>query len=110
MLFEENELRSLQSLLSDYKRVISMYGFLIDGVKSSYIKEILQCEFKDKICFHARPHRNFSELVYDTSDGGSYIEAALTSMGVSSDQLISNLSNYCECQRNWYNILTSNSR
>ena len=66
-----------------------MFGFFIDEVRSPYVKDILQYEFKDKIGFHARPQRKFSELVYYTSDGGSYVEAALTSMGVSSDQLIS---------------------
>ena len=92
VIFVEHELRSLQSLLSDYKKIISRYGFPTDGVKSSYIKDVLQREFKDKIGFHARPQRNVSELVYDTSAGGSYIEAVLTYIGVSSEQLVSNLS------------------
>ncbi|KAL8608985.1 hypothetical protein ACOMHN_050452 [Nucella lapillus] len=34
---------------------------------------------------------NQSDLVYDTSGGGSYIEAALSSIGVSSEQLVSNV-------------------
>ena len=92
VIFQEHELRSLQSLLSDYQLIVSKYGFATDGVKSSYIKELLIREFKEAVGFHPQPQKNVSELVYDTTAGGSYIEAALTSMGVSSDQLVSNLS------------------
>ena len=60
-------------------------------VKSSYIKDILTREFKGKIGFHSRPQKILSELVYDTSAGGSYVEAALSSIGVSSEQLVCNV-------------------
>ena len=53
-------------------------------MKSSYIKDILVCEFQDKIGFHSRPQKNQSEIVYVKTDGGSYIESALSSIGVSS--------------------------
>ena len=91
VIFKDHELRSLQNLLDDYKQILSKYGLSLDGIKSSYVKEILIKEFKNSIGFHARPQRNVSELVYDTSAGGSYIEAAITSMGVSDEQLMSNL-------------------
>ncbi len=92
VIFQEYELRSLQSLLQDYTSIISRYGFPTSGVKSSYIKHILIHEFEDKIGFHSRPQWNHSELVYDTSGGGSYyIEAALSSIGVSSEQLVRNV-------------------
>ena len=91
VIFEQHEIRSLQSLKHDYKRTISMYGFHVDGIQSSYVKNILKREFKERIGFHSRPQKNLSELVYDTSAGGSYIETALTSVGISSDQLIDNL-------------------
>ena len=58
---------------------------------SSYIKDILTREFEGKIGFHTRPQRNESDLVYDTYGGGSYIETALSSIGVSSEQLILNV-------------------
>ncbi|KAK1890844.1 U3 small nucleolar RNA-associated protein 10 [Dissostichus eleginoides] len=67
------------------------YGFPTSGVKSSYIKDILTREFKDKIGFHSRPQRNQSDLVYDTSGSGSYVEAAISSIGVSSEQLVQNV-------------------
>ncbi|KAI4830245.1 hypothetical protein KUCAC02_001891 [Chaenocephalus aceratus] len=58
VIFDEHELRSLQSLLRDYSSIVSRYGFPTSGVKSSYIKDILTREFKDKIGFHSRPQRN----------------------------------------------------
>ncbi len=87
----EHELRSLQSLLRDYASIISQYGFPTSGIKSSYLKDILIREFAGKIGFHSRPLRNHSDLVYDTSGGGSYVEAALSSISVSSEQLVHNV-------------------
>ncbi|KAJ8341915.1 hypothetical protein SKAU_G00342060 [Synaphobranchus kaupii] len=63
VIFEEHELRSLQSLLRDYSSIISRFGFPTSRVKSSYIKDILTREFEDKIGFHSRPQRNQSDLV-----------------------------------------------
>lgn len=77
VMLKEYELRSLQSLLREYN--------------SSYIKDILTREFEGMIGFHSRPQRNQSDLVYDTSGGGSYVEAALSSIGVSSEQLVHNV-------------------
>ena len=91
VIFEEHELRSLQSLLRDYCSIISQFGFPTSGIRSSFIKEILRREFKERIGFHSRPERNHSELVYDVSGGGSYVEAALSSIGISTEQLIHNV-------------------
>jgi len=88
VIFDEHELRSLQSLLRDYNSIISRYGFPTSSIKSSFIKDILTREFEGKIGFNPRPHRNQSDLVYDTSGGGSYVEAALSSIGVTSEQLL----------------------
>ena len=66
VIFEEYELRSLQSLLQDYCSIISQFRFPISSVRSSFVKEILR-EFKGRIGFHSRPERNHSELVYDVS-------------------------------------------
>lgn len=91
IVFEDHELRTLQSLLSDYKALLRNYGFDPSGKKSSNIKEMLQEEFGEKIGFHNRYRKNESALVYDTSAGGSYIEAAIYSLGVSDDQLLNNV-------------------
>ena len=58
---------------------------------SFFIKDILTREFEGKIGFHSRPQRNQSDLIYDTSGGGSYVEAALSAIGVSSEQLVHNV-------------------
>ena len=73
---------SLLSLLQDYS---CTYGFLTSGV-DSYIKDILT-----KIGFQSHPQRSHSEIVYDTSEGGSYVEAALSFISVSSQQLVCNV-------------------
>ena len=91
VIFEEHELRSLQSLLRDYSSIVSRYGFPTSGIKSSYIKDFLTREFQGKIGFHPSSQWNRSELVYDTTGGGSYVEAALSSIGVSSEQLVRNV-------------------
>ena len=91
IIFEEHELRLLQSLLRDYSSIMSRYGFPTSGVKSSYIKDILTREFVDTIGFHSRPRMNHSDRVYDTSGSGSYVEAAFSSIGVSSEQLVHNV-------------------
>ena len=63
VIFEEHEIRSLQSLLQDYCSIISQFGFPKSTVRSSFIKEILHKEFEGRIGFHSRPERNHSELV-----------------------------------------------
>ena len=90
VIFQDHELRTLQGLLKDYTRIISNYGH--DSiVKSSYLKDILTKEFGESIGFHQRDQKNVSELVYDTTAGGTYIEAAISSLGVTDDQLTLNI-------------------
>ena len=42
VIFEQHEIRSLQSLLQDYKTIMSNYGFPVGDMKSSYLKELLE--------------------------------------------------------------------
>ena len=84
-----NEPRTLQGLLLDYNQMAANFGF--DSLtKSSTIKQMLQNEFKGQLGFHDRFHKNQSTIVYDASAGGSYIEAAIYSWGVSDEQLLNN--------------------
>lgn len=69
VIFEEHELRSLQSHLRDYRSIISQYGFPTSVAKSSYVKDILTREFESKIGFHSRSQRNQCEIVYMTCQG-----------------------------------------
>ena len=50
----------------NYKALLRSYGFDPSGKESSYIKEMLQEEFGEKIGFHNRYRENESALVYDT--------------------------------------------
>ena len=91
IIFTEHEIRSLQSLLREYKQIAAEYGFPVGKVKSSYVKDVLIKEYGDGIGFHERNEKNKSELVYDTKGGGNYIEAALNPFGITDEQLIHNL-------------------
>ena len=90
VIFEDNEFRTLQGLMKNYMRIISNYGHN-STVQSSYLKELLVKEFGESIGFHERNRKNVSELVYDTSAGAAYIEASISSLGVSNEQLILNV-------------------
>ena len=52
---------------------------------------MIQDEFQEKIGFHDCYHKNKSTIVYNKSAGGSYIESAIYSWGVSDEQLINTI-------------------
>lgn len=52
---------------------------------------MLEKEFGDKIDFHVKFQKNQSTIVYDVSNAGSFIEAAINAWGVSQDSLINNV-------------------
>ena len=47
IIFSDHEIRSLQSLLREYRDTANEYGFTVGDLKSSYLKEILVKEFGD---------------------------------------------------------------
>ena len=91
VIFNEHEIRSLQSLLADYKRIISDFGYPVGDVKSSFLKDLLINEYKDAIGFKDRNEMNKSAWVYDIRGGGDYIEAAMSSLGINDEQLLLNV-------------------
>ncbi len=93
VIFDDHEIRTIQGLLRDYKSIVGAYGLPILGVKSSYVKEMLMREFGAGIGFYVSPQKNQSEVVYDTSGSGSYIEAAISLLGISTEQLIQTVAN-----------------
>ena len=84
VIFEEHELRAPQSLLRDHSCILSRYGFPISRVTSSYVKDFLTWEFQGKPGFRSHPWKNQNDSVYDTY----YVEAGLSCIGVSSEQLV----------------------
>ena len=55
------------------------------------VKEMLQEEFGNNIGFHERIHKNKNIIVYNKADCGTFIDAALHSLGISDKQLIYNV-------------------
>ena len=92
IIFGDHEIRTLQSLLFEFKRLSFEYGFTCGEVRGSYIKDMLIREYGDIIGFRERAEKNKSELVYDVGGGGDYINMAVTSLGISDEQLVQNVS------------------
>ena len=92
-IFEKHGIRSVQSILQDYTRIISNFGYE-SIVKSSYIKDILMKEFTNDTGFHKSCHNKNSELIYDTRGADSYLEAAMSSLGVDTLTLLWNISQH----------------
>ena len=88
VIFELNEPRTLLGLLQDFKDMYGNYGFDVTAKKSSYIKIILHPEFDEQIGFHNRYQKNESTLVFDCNKGGTFIEGAINSWGVTNEQLL----------------------
>ncbi len=88
VIFDQCEPMTLKSLLVEYKKLLQNFGFDTFPTKSSHIKDLLVKEFGGKIGFHQRYRKNESTLVYDTSAGRTYLEAAINAWGVDAEQLI----------------------
>ncbi|KAI4830317.1 hypothetical protein KUCAC02_001956 [Chaenocephalus aceratus] len=75
IIFTEQEIRSLQSLLAEYKRIVCDYGYEVGDIKGLLINEYQETKgFKD------RNQMNKRQWVYDVGGGGDYIEAAISSV------------------------------
>ena len=88
VIFEEHEIRTLQSLLKEYMTIMENYNHSAYGVKSSFLKTLLIREYGDSIGFHVRHQKNESEVVYDRRNSSSYVEAAISCMGITDETLI----------------------
>ena len=75
----------------DYNKHLHNFGFDYSGNRPSTIKRMLHNEFPTTTGFHDRFHKNQSTIVYNTSAGGSYVEAAIHSWGISDEQLLNNV-------------------
>ena len=92
IIFHDHEIRTIQSLLLEYKRLAFEYNVKCGELRGSYIKEMLIHEYGDLIGFRERTEKNKSELVYDIGGGGDYVDMAVTSLGISDEQLMQNVS------------------
>ena len=92
IIFSDHEIRTTQSLLLEYKRWASEYGFVSSDIRGSYIKDMLFREYGDLIGFRERKEKNESELVFDRTGGGDYVDMAVNSFGISDEYLVGNVS------------------
>ena len=90
VIFEQHELRTLQSLLLDYKNIVRGHGYDVGDMKSDYPKKLLVREYKEKIGFQPPSVKNKSEMVYDTLAAADYVNYAVQSLGISDEQLVKN--------------------
>ena len=88
VILDLNEPRTLQWLLEDCKTILHNFGFPANSVKSAGIKTLIQKQFGDDVGFHLWHQRNQCAVVYDNRAGGSYIDAAIYSWGVSDKRLL----------------------
>ena len=93
VIFENHEIRTLQSMLSDYKVIVSDYGYDVGDMKSSYLKQLLINEYGTEIGFKERQAKNQSEWVYDAKGGGDYIGSTNSRSGTSRSLLFFSSSN-----------------
>ena len=87
-IFEEHEIRTFQSLLKEYMTIMENYNHSAYGGKSSFLKTLLIREYGDSIGFHVWHDKYESELVHDKRNSSSYVEAAISCMGVTNKTLI----------------------
>ena len=92
IIFGDHEIRTIQSLLLEFKRLAFEYGYTCGEMRGSYIKDMLIREYGDLIGFRERKEKNKSELVYDVGGGGDYVNMVVTSLGISDEQLLRNVS------------------
>ena len=88
-IFEDNEPRLLSGLLADFNDMLGDYN-LEKFTQARSLKEILEKEFGDRIGFHKRYHMTESTIVFNRTDGGDFIEAAINSWGIDPEQLLRN--------------------
>ena len=87
MILEENEPRTLKGLLEAYNKMLENYNFK-KCERTLLLKEMLQKEFGQSICFHDRFQKHQRCIVFDVSKGGMYREAAINFWGISEDDML----------------------
>lgn len=84
-IFQQYAFRALQSLLMDYKEILSNFCLAPNVIKLNTMKDMVK--FRYQIGFHVRPLKNLSSYVYDTSGDGSYVEAAVNCWDISNEHI-----------------------
>ena len=90
VILEENEPRTLKGLLEAYNKMLENYNFK-KCERTLLLKEMLQKEFGQSICFHDRFQKHQRCIVFDVSKGGMYIEATINFWGISENNMLKNV-------------------
>ena len=88
VIFEEHEIKTLQSLLTECMTIMENYNCSAYGVESSFLKTLLIREYGESTGFHAWHQKNKSEVVYDKRNCSSYVETAISCMEITDETLI----------------------
>ena len=67
--------------------IMENYNHSVYGVKSSFLKTLLICEYGNSIGFHVHHQKNESEVVYDKRNSSSYVEAAISCIRITDKRL-----------------------
>ena len=78
----------LCKVLQKNMTIMENYNHSAYGVNSSFLKTLLIREYGENIGFHVGYQKNKSEVVYDKRNGISYVEAAISCMGITDETLI----------------------
>lgn len=89
VVFGYDEIRTIESLLNEYTRLTNNH-FHYGKTKSSYNKKLSVNEFGKNIAFHERQQKNKSKIVFDITASSPYVEATLSSLSISEEQLTRN--------------------
>ena len=95
-VFRLNKPWTLTGLLIDYKNIMFDLRGEEKDYRTSYIKSLLSDEFGEEIGFQNCFQKNESTLVYDKSNGSTFLESAVNSWGLNIEDILRNLA----CQIN----------
>ena len=85
------EPRTLKGLLDDYNNILYDLTGEEKQYKTSYIRNFISDEFGNQILFHDRHQKNASTFVFDSSEGGNFLESTVNSWGLPIDELMHNV-------------------
>lgn len=95
VIIDRNEPRTLQGLLEDYNSLLEKHNLPKIGSRStSYLRRMMEAEFESALGFHEPFQRNQSTIVYNSLQGGCFLECAINSWGIDDNQRINSFARF----------------
>ena len=85
-ILDDEEPKTLKCLCKEYTDMLLNFGFF-KTIKSDRMKDLLICNFGEKIGFHPQIQRNKSDIVYSTEKGKTYFEAIINGSEITDAEL-----------------------